>query len=107
MNYWQNRQAAHTCRICSLRNTAAGWKVVSRRWIERYGEEEWADAANYLTGIPKEEITKAQARRLILEKCRKNKEELKAYKIHASVLLLFCHNLDTRLGNQYHILYLR
>ncbi|WP_259283358.1 hypothetical protein [[Clostridium] scindens] len=40
--------------------------------IERYGEEEWADAANYLTGIPKEEIaTKAQARRLILEKCRK------------------------------------
>ena len=24
--------------------------------IERYGEEEWADAANYLTGIPKEEI---------------------------------------------------
>ena len=40
--------------------------------IERYGEEEWAEAANYLTGTPKEEIaTKVQARRLILEKCRK------------------------------------
>ena len=40
--------------------------------IERYGEEEWAEAANYLTGTPKEEIaTNVQARRLIIEKCRK------------------------------------
>lgn len=41
--------------------------------IEQYGEKEWADAANYLTGIPKKEIvTKSLARQLIIEKCRKN-----------------------------------